>query len=312
MKVKGESQKLITVVATDYVDRLVVPDLLPKSFDVYKKRDFKSRIFHVAVSENTYATAGIVLTVLGIEAYRNRIYYLEKKKAKRNVAEDLSGIIEKKVKGNSNLPTFPKQKFQDILTEVFVARDVIVHNHIYEVEVFRGKDYEMLGHRQKLLPGYGDKKLANSVNSRTRKTKLLKFNVQPGKIGFEDLYTLLAFFDLFVGICQKVLGYGHVPFKLAYKLNNNWEDNLSKILAHYYEQIPNKNYIKQFDRIIEDFKNAYSPFLAKAEIWQGKEELMFDKKYVVRNSCPQCGTFGFNKPNERNVCHKCKFKILVR
>src|SRR3990167_6547501 len=121
---KRKTQKLITVVTTDYVESIVL-DLLAKSFEVYKKRDFKSRNYGLHAFENTYATAAIVLTVLSIESYRNRIFYLEREKVGR-VAEDLSRIIRRKIS------SFPKEKFQEILEEVFVVRDVIVHNHIYE------------------------------------------------------------------------------------------------------------------------------------------------------------------------------------
>lgn len=292
-----KTEKVVTVVATQYV-QTIVPDLLSKSFEAYKQRDFNSRNFQVSTTENTNATAAIVLGVLSIEAYRNRIFYLEKERVGRNVAQDLSRII------NEKGSRFPKQKFQDILTEVFVIRDVIAHNHIYEVKVSHNKDYEMLGHRQKLLEGYGDKKFLTSLNLRTRKTKLLKFNIQPAKIGFEDLYTLLAFFDLFVAISQKVFGARHVPFSFLYKPNREYELNLSKILACYYEQIPNKKYLEQFDNIVKDFKNEYSVFLDSS--------YGFGRKCVVCNFCPNCGAFGFYKPNNCKVCNKCKFEIPVK
>ena len=70
-----KTQKLITVVTTQYIENVVL-DLMKKSFDVYKRRDFKAKQFQVSVLENSYATSAIILAVLGIEAYRNRIFYL--------------------------------------------------------------------------------------------------------------------------------------------------------------------------------------------------------------------------------------------
>src|SRR3990167_3856907 len=293
-KDKTKKEKLVTVIGSNYIHHLIL-NLLSNSFEVYKKRDFTMKSFQVSVLENTYATAGIVLTVLGIEAYRNRIFYLEKKKVEKDVANDLSNIIGKKE------PTFPKDNFRNILREVFVIRDVIVHNHIYEVEVSTDENWEMLGHKQKLLEGYGDnEKFKNSVNSRTRKTKLLKFNVQPAKIGFEDLNTLLVAFDLFVGISQNIFGYGHVPFHFAYKLNNNYEDNLSRLLASYCERIPNQKYINQVNILIKkNLKNDYSKFLAN------------NREYVITNICPKCSAFVLHKPNNITSCSKCKFEIKI-
>ncbi len=279
--------EFITAVGTKFIE-VIVLDFLSKSFDYYNKRDFNRRHFRADVFENTYSTAAIVLTVLGIEAYRNRIFCLERKKVGKYVFQDLSEII-----GNKDR-NFPKQDFQGILSEIFVVRDVIVHNHIYEVKVFHNRNGEMLGHRQKLLEGYGDTKHLASTNPRTKKTNLLKFNIQPLKIGFEDLYKLLAFFDVFVGILRKIFGDGHIPFRLLHKINEKWEDNLSKVLSHYYEQIPNEKYVKQFDSVIKGLKKDYSTFLPKGT-------------WVVNNFCPKCGTFGLHKPGHTN-CRNCDFE----
>lgn len=283
---KTKTQEIITVSA-GYVG-LVVLDLFSKSFNAYKERDFNEKIFKVGALENTYATSAIVLTVLNIEAYRNRIFYLEKKKISKNVAEDLSEIIKEKNQ------SFPKEKLRDILNEIFTLRDIIVHNHIYEVTVFYNENWEMIKHRQKLQEGYGNNRLKNATNSNIRKTKLLKFNVQSLKIGFEELNTLLIFFDLLVNLCQKNLGIGHVPFN--YKFDND-EDNLSEFLAYNYAQISNKNYIKQLNIIIKGFKNNFEKFTDS------------NKTCVTNNFCPICSTFGFHKPSNGTACDKCKFGI---
>lgn len=302
----AKTQKLITVITTQYLEHVVL-ELLEKSFDVYRRRDFNKKQFQVSVLENAHATAAIVLTVLAIEAYRNRIFYLEGKKVGRSAVKDLVEIIDSRVSG------FPMQSFLNILTEVFVIRDVVVHNHIYEVDVLYTKNWEMTGHRQKLLEGYGDdSKFKSSVNSRTRKTKLLKFNIQPAKIGFEDLYTLLTFVDLFIGIYQRTFGYGHLPFHLSYRINDEYEDNLSKILTHYYSQIPNKKYTQQFNHMIHAFRKDYQMFVAK-DIMKinGKNHPIFNREYVINNLCPKCGTFGFHKPRNIAACSKCNFRLRM-
>ncbi len=300
---KGKTQKIITVVSANYVELLVL-DLLEKAFQVYRKRNFQDKHFQVSVLENTYATSAVVLTVLGIEAYRNRIFYLEKKKrVGRDVAEDLAKIIDKKT------TKFPKGQFQAILDEIFVIRDVIVHNHIYKVTVFYDKDWGILGHRQRLLKGYGNVRFKNSVNQKTRKTKVLKLNVQPSKIGFEEVYTLLAVFDLLVGLLQRTFSYGHVPFKLMHKISGEWVDNLGKLLAYYYDQIPNVKYAKNFNNFVRSLKGDYSTYVAKHEIIAGVEELFFERTYVINNFCPKCGTFGFHKPQNKMTCPVCKFEI---
>ncbi len=231
-------QRLVTVVGTNYADTLV-PELIEQSLDVYNKKDFSQRNFQVSVTENTNATAGIVLTVLGIEAYRNRIYYLERKQVSSSVTNDLTTIFL--VKDAS----FPKILFSDLLNEVFLVRDVIVHNHIYEVTVINDQDWKMLNHRQKLLKGYGDNRRLRSglVIERTRKTRNLGLNVQPAKIGFEDIYIIYLVFGLFVEISNRLLSRSHVPFSVHHKHEGDWYLEIDKYFKHVQEMVSNQNFL---------------------------------------------------------------------
>lgn len=81
---EAKSKDTIITVSANYVD-LVIPDLLKKAFEVYNKKDFSRKSFQVSVLENANASAAYILTVLGFESYRNRIFYFEKKKPNRNV-----------------------------------------------------------------------------------------------------------------------------------------------------------------------------------------------------------------------------------
>ena len=138
-------QSLITVVTTNYMD-LLVPQLLEKSFDAYSKKDFSKRHFQVSVHENTHATAGVVLSVLALEAYRNRIYYLNKAKlGSKGLAVDLCDVFCSEDKD------FPAKAFNEILTELIIVRDAIVHNHIYEVKIVNDGDWNMISINKKLV-----------------------------------------------------------------------------------------------------------------------------------------------------------------
>jgi len=253
---KVQKEKLITPVGIGFIE-LIVPNLMRDAFEPYKKRDFTRRYFQVSVWEHTYSAAAVVLTVLGIEAIRNKIYYHETERVSKSVPSDISKIFMKK------LPSLPHQKFQDMMIEAFVVRDVIVHNHIYEVNVILSKqNWNMISHRQKLLEGYGDdKKYARSVNPRRRTTKLLELNVQPLKIEFEDLFTILILLDLFIGVTQKAFGPGYAPFHLFERFNDSWAENLSELLTYYYDQIPNPKFIKQIDKLAKELRKDYGSFL---------------------------------------------------
>jgi len=293
IKKEVQKQKLVTVIGTNYIEQ-IVPGLLEKSFDIYQKKDFSKKNFQVSVHENTYSTSAIVLAVLGIEAYRNRIYYLEKKKVSKSVSSDISTIFTNK---DNN---FPKQDFEAILTEVFVIRDVIVHNHIYELEVVSDDNWDMISHKQKLLEGYGDdRKYKNFVNSRVRKTINLGLGVQPGKIGFEDLFEVLIIFDLFIGIANKLLQSNYVPFRFMKKLNGQWEDSLSKYLAYFYNQIPNKKYKFSLKKHLLVVKGKFEKFLPDC------------CDYFLNSCCTKCKEFGFHQPNNITKCDTCGFEIRL-
>ncbi len=294
MQSDRKKQTLVTVIGVNYAEQ-IVPDLLEKSFDTYKKRDFSKRNFQVSVHENTYATSAIVLTVLGIEAYRNRIYYLDNKVVSRNVSLDIASVFFGKA------TSFPKQDFEAILNEVFVIRDVIVHNHIYELVVTSDDNWDMVSHRQRLLEGYGDdKKYINFVNKRTRKTINLGLGVQPGKIGFEELFEVLVIFDLFVGIANKLFQNNYVPFHFAREIDGRWEDRLSKYLAFFYNQIPNKKYKSSLKKILDIIRGKFEKFLP--DYWD----------YFLNNCCPKCKEFGFHQPNNVTKCNSCNFEIRLR
>lgn len=288
-----QKQTLVTVIGVNYAEQ-IVPGLLEKSFDAYKGKDFSKRYFQVSVHENTYATSAIVLTVLGIEAYRNRIYYLDKKVVSRNVSRDIASVFFSKDR------SFPKQDFEAILSEVFVIRDVIVHNHIYKVKVTSDENWDMISHRQRLLEGYGDdQKYRNFVNSRTRKTKNLGLNVQPGKIGFEDLFKVLVIFDVFVGISAKLFTNSYAPFRFMRKIDGEWEDKLSIYLAQFYNQILNKKYKSSLKTLLDILKTKLDKFIPGSS------------DYFLHNKCPKCKEYGFHQPNHITKCNTCGLEIAL-
>lgn len=293
-KVKNK-QTVVTVVTANYVDMLL-PGLLEKSIEAYSKIDFSKKHFQVSVYENTHATAGIVLTLLAIEAYRNRIFYLDNKRlGKSGLADDLSKMF--KAKDGS----FPEQQFKDILTELVIVRDVIVHNHLYEVDIFNDGDWEMISHRQKLLADYGDGKRLRSglVTEQTRQTKTLKLNVQPAKIGFEDLFTVLVIFDMFVGISNKLLSNSYVPFHFTHNFNEEWIDRLSHLLSHHYVNNISEARRKRLKKIYEKVRKDFDLFIPE------------HRDYFLKTVCPKCQDFGFHQPFKVYACPSCKFEIKV-
>ena len=290
----ANKQEYITVIGTNFLD-FVIWDLVKESFATYRNTDFSKRRSQTSMWEHGHAAAAIVLSVIGIEAYRNRIYFLEKSRInRRSVTDDLCKILTRKS------INFPTSKLQALLEEVFVVRDVIAHNHIYKVEVFSDQGWTMLGHRQKLLKGYGfDSKYKSSVNSRTKKTNLLKLNVQPAKIGFEDIFKVLVVIDLLIVIMRKVLDAGYIPFHVSHKIGDHETKNLSEILTYYLDHIPRKSFVTFLEKLSTQLRNDFTSFLPPYPM----------SDCFINNTCSQCSKLGFDKLDNTHYCSKCDFRI---
>lgn len=287
-----DRQKYITVIGSNFLE-FVVWGLIDESLTAYLKTDFSKKRFQTSVWEHSHAAAAIVLSVIGIEAFRNRIYCLKRIKVGRSVPADLGRILSYEKGG------FPADKLQDVLTEVFVTRDAIAHNHIYQVDVFSDEKWAMLGHKQRLLKGYGfDLKYKRAVNSRTKKTKLLKLNVQPAKIGFEDIFKVLVVTDLLIGILQNILGGGYVPFHVNLGVHARHRmsiSSLSKVLDYYYEQMPRSRFIRFLEELSGQLRNDFADYLPPYP----------HSDCFISNICPQCAKLGFDRFDDTHHCRRC-------
>lgn len=297
-------ETLITLVGSNYPD-FVIWDLVSQAFDAYQRPDFSRRRFQTSLWEHGYSTACILLLMVAVEAYRNRMFYLAEEDVqspkqrkghdRRNspVAEDICRLF------NQQEPAFPTALLTSLLTEMFVARDVIAHNHIYQVTTVHD-DWSMVSHRQKLLRGYGfDAKWRSCVNTRSKRTRELRLNVQPAKIGFEDVFKSLMVFDVLVGVSRRVMGPGYIPFTVHCELGDKYARNLSEILTHYLHRIPNRRAKVQISELAEMMREHFGEFSPTRPTWD----------CFVSNTCPKCSALGFLRNATRGECSKCGSRI---
>jgi hypothetical protein len=212
---------------------------------------------------------------------------LAKKRISRSASDDLGKFLFGKKPQSSTVT--------DILKEVFTIRDVIAHNHLYSITFYQTDYWEFIGHRQKLLKGYGDPKFKQLVSGRTKRTKLLNLNAQPLKIGFEDLWLVLVIFDLLLRLAD--IKKTPLVFKSTYKFDGKWqqERGLSRLLGWYYDRIRAVN---------PKASNRLKKVLIK--ICGALDKRPDDyKDSFLSNRCPWCDEFGFRKPNQIYKCEKC-------
>ena len=127
--------------------------------------------------ENGYSLAITTLTVLMVESAISRTQYRMKITPPQKALE----FIKKE---------FSNDLFQKI-EELFVIRDTIAHNHVWEANVYWDENGKLKLVDAQLVKGYGDKKFGKVVDKNTRKTKLLGLNVFPNRICRSDAITVL-------------------------------------------------------------------------------------------------------------------------
>lgn len=240
-------QKHISIVGAGYI-HMVVPDLVRKAYEGYCMREV-SEI--VSYHENIFSTAAILLTVVSLESYINRISYFTEVR-EHNCIKSVLLSFKKEIDAkdmNMNLTYF-----EEILNELFIVRDLIVHNHIYEVSHNKNElkyDY---------VSG-GDSKFKR-LKPKNGFSPLLNFHVLPDIVDFGDLITALICFDLFLDLSLKILPYsGYVPLTMNVELEKDkWANDLAEFISYYYHEIKNNSYKDKLSSFVIKCRDAYGLF----------------------------------------------------
>jgi len=82
---------------------------------------------------------------------------------------------------------YPRLKHKKAIIDVYVLRDVIFHNHVWEIDYEWGDGSGMALQQAVKDSLSGDKKYVDRVNPKTRKTKALKLNVVPIRVDRTDV-----------------------------------------------------------------------------------------------------------------------------
>lgn len=82
---------------------------------------------------------------------------------------------------------YPKLRHMKALTDVYVLRDALIHNHLWEIEYEWGGSPPMVLKSAAKHAAYGDCKYKARVNEQTRRTRALKLNVVPSRVDRRDV-----------------------------------------------------------------------------------------------------------------------------
>ena len=170
-------EDMITIVGSDYYEPIA--DLLHK---LLARERLGATTVKRGCRENGYSSAIVVLLVVAFESYVSRVNFLQTQKG-------AAGIRKTK---RTSVPEYLKQlrksfSLQKSLTEVFVLRDVLVHNHLWTLTTSPHQSKHLILHRAVKDAEYGDSKYPVFVNPRTRRTSSLGLNVVPTSVGLREV-----------------------------------------------------------------------------------------------------------------------------
>jgi hypothetical protein len=132
-----------------------------------------------SMHENGYSSALIVLLITLLESYTARLRFVRRD-------ENIIGNVSTPELLSKYFSNFPNK---DKLTEVFLIRNVLAHNHIWHMDV---SDFDTLGAPTLATPkelGFNtNKHYEQVVNIETRTTRLLELNINPTSVDRTDVH----------------------------------------------------------------------------------------------------------------------------
>lgn len=127
--------------------------------------------------EHGYASSVILLLVAMFESYVVRLRFVQGSKIPATAPTALDVVFA----------AFPRLRHRKALIDVYVLRDSIFHNHLWEIALSWGGSPTMVMHAASKHPAFGDKKYTARVNYTTRRTRALGLNVVPTRVDRRDV-----------------------------------------------------------------------------------------------------------------------------
>ncbi len=163
---------LITVIGSSYFQPMA--DLLERWLARRRPRPNAAQADYY---ENGYAASFVVLLVAVLESYVARIRF----RRKTALPSDPASIPNLLLHVFSDLPN------HDELLEVFVVRNAIIHNHLWEIDFSPGKSSPMIVRQATRAPADGKtSSYKKCVIERLRRTKKLRLTVNPIRVDRKD------------------------------------------------------------------------------------------------------------------------------
>lgn len=179
----------------------------------------KSNTVKSSLLECGYAASVVLLLVAMFESYVVRVRHIRRAPPKLRTALEVLFHL------------YPRLRHRKALKDVYVLRDTIFHNHLWEIEYSCGSSGIVLRGAVR-NPAFGDKKYFVRVNPKTRRTKALGLSVVPIRVDrrdarrvFQTVWKTLLFLEyknrnqcyvsqLDVRFCGKIVLFGNLVRRL--------------------------------------------------------------------------------------------------
>jgi hypothetical protein len=212
------SEQIVSVVGSGYFQP--VTDLIERSL---KWRVTKRGSVNALYFDNIYAVSVILLMVAALESYATRLRYFH-----RHVAPGQRLTVANYIKR-----VFADFRLQKAVTEVFVLRDAIFHNHLWEID-FTWRPMTLRS--ATLLPHVEDDKFKTAIDLRTRRTRNLRLHLIPTQVTRRDALKVIdVVWKVLLFLERKDRRYcyvsdHHVPFQGKMQLFSEVRDALARTL----------------------------------------------------------------------------------
>lgn len=169
-------EKLVTIVGSSYFEPI---SLLLEELEKHDKGS--SNEIQSGYYVNGFASSVCILSVVCLESYVMRVRYINNASQK-----DID---------RTPVPVYLKNLYRDFpyedeLNEIHIVRDVLAHNHLWEVD-YSWDDEKGMVHDATTKRSSGDKKYNQYIDISTNITTKLNLNVSPIKINKLDATTII-------------------------------------------------------------------------------------------------------------------------
>lgn len=166
---------LVTIIGDSYFEPICTLLERLEGFNEHEKSEVQSGFF-----VNGFSVSICLLAVACLESYVMRVRYVNKASQKDIDKVPIVKYLPKLYKD------FP---YIDDLNEIYILRDIIMHNHLWEIGfTWNDNGMELTGANKK---SSGDRKYSTNVDMNKRKTTKLGLTVNPIKVGKSEVFKVL-------------------------------------------------------------------------------------------------------------------------